>query len=468
MIPVLTVQPRRRSRWLGALSVTALVGATLLSASAASAAAGGALVGTGSGRCLDVTGASQSAGTALQIWDCHGGANQNWATTPAGELRVYNETMCLEAQGNQTTPGTKAQIGNCTGGQNQQWRLGDDGSITGLQSGLCLDVSSAATTNGAPVVLWNCNGQSNQRWAFNDGGGGGGDCNVATVDPNATAQARRLLCYVYSQYGNHILSGQQETNGSENEFNFIYNNTGKRPAIRGMDMCDRPGAVDRAAAWWNAGGIPMIGWHVGAPGTSYCNYGGTASINNTLTPGTREYTSYIAELDAAASQLLRLQSQGVAVLWRPYHEAGGTWFWWSKEGGAQYQRLWKFQFNYFVNVKGLHNLVWLWPANGSPNSSFYPGKSYVDIGGADTYVNDRGPLTSLFNSTRTIVGSTIPIALHENGAIPDPARLQSTATRWVTFCTWNGSWITGQDPGYLRSTFNSPYVVTRDEVPNLR
>ena len=156
------------------------------------------------------------------------------------------------------------------------------------------------------------------------------------------------------------------------------------------------------------------------------------------------------------------------MLWRPYHEAGGTWFWWSKEGGAQYQRLWKFQFNYFVNVKGLHNLVWLWPANGSPNSSFYPGKSYVDIGGADTYVNDRGPLTSLFNSTRSIVGATIPIALHENGAIPDPARLQSTATRWVTFCTWNGNWITGQDPGYLRTIFNSPYVVTRDEVPNLR
>ena len=173
-----TVQSGRRSRWLGTLSATALAGATLLVAPAASAATSGTLVGAGSGRCLDVTGASQSAGTALQIWDCNSGANQ-------------------------------------------KWRLDDSGSITGLQSGLCLDVSGAATANGAPVVLWTCNGQSNQKWAFNDGGGGGGDCNVATVDPNATAQARRLLCYVYSQYGNHILSGQQETNGSEDEFNFI-------------------------------------------------------------------------------------------------------------------------------------------------------------------------------------------------------------------------------------------------------
>lgn len=466
MNPFPAVHPRRQGRWLGALSAAALAGAALMGVPTASAAATGSLVGAGSSRCLDVNGASQTAGTALQIWDCNGGGNQRWATTTADELRTYNGTMCLALQNNQTAAGTRTEIANCTGGQNQKWRLNDNGSVTGLQSGLCLDVSGAATANGAAVVLWNCNGQSNQKWAFN--GEGGGDCNVATVDPNATPQARRLLCYVHSQYGNHILSGQQETNGSENEFDFIYNNTGKRPAIRGLDMCDRPGAVDRAAAWWNAGGIPMIGWHVGAPATSRCNYGGTASINNTLTPGTREYASYTAELDEAASQLQRLQSQGVAVLWRPYHEAGGTWFWWSKEGGAQYQRLWKFQFNYLVNVKGIHNLVWLWPANGSPDSSFYPGKSYVDIGGADTYVNDRGPLTSLFNSTRNIVGSTIPIALHENGAIPDPARLQSTATRWVTFCTWNGSWITGQDPGYLRTTFTSPYVVTRDEVPNLR
>ncbi|EWM12491.1 mannan endo-1,4-beta-mannosidase [Kutzneria sp. 744] len=354
-------------------------------------------------------------------------------------------------------------------GEVRPWSDGDPGGAPRvLQSGLCLDVSGAATANGAPVVLWNCNGQGNQKWAFNGGGGGGGDCTVATADPNATAQARHLLCYLYSQYGNHIVSGQQETNGSENEFNFIYNNTGKVPAIRGLDMCDRPGAIDRAAAWWNAGGIPMIGWHVGAPGTSYCNYGGTASINNTLTPGTREYASYTAELDAAASQLLRLQSQNVAVLWRPYHEAGGTWFWWSKEGGAQYQRLWKFQFNYFVDVKGIHNLVWLWPADGEPNSSFYPGKSYVDVGGADTYVNDHGPLTSLFNSTRGVVGSTIPITLHENGAIPDPSQLQSTCARWVMFSTWNSNWITGQDPGFLRTTFNSAYVVTRDEVPSLR
>ncbi|MGW4637095.1 glycosyl hydrolase [Sphaerisporangium sp. NPDC004334] len=455
--------------------MAALVAAVLAVLTSPAMAAPAPLVGVGSNRCLDVTGNSNSNGALLQIWDCNGQANQAFEFTSAGELRVFNGARCVDAYNGQTSPGTKVEIWDCNGGANQKWRLNSDGSVTGVQSGLCLDVDNQGTANGTAVNLWNCNGQANQRWT--QGGGnpnptptptGGPTCNASPVDPQATAQARGLLCYLYSQYGNHIISGQQETNGSENEFNFIYNNTGKVPAIRGMDMCDRPNSINRAAAWWNAGGIPLFRWHVGAPATSRCNYGGTASITRTLTPGTAEYNSYIGELNEAAAALLQLQSQKVAVLWAPYHEAGGTWFWWSKEGGAQYQRLYKFQFDYFTKTKGVHNLVWLMPYNGSPDASFYPGRAYVDVGGADTYVNDHGPLTSMFNTTRNIVGSTIPIALHENGAIPDPAQLQSTGTRWVLFNTWNSNWITGQDTNFLRTVYNSGYVVTRDEVPNLR
>ncbi|GAA5065461.1 hypothetical protein HNP84_006779 [Thermocatellispora tengchongensis] len=337
-------------------------------------------------------------------------------------------------------------------------------TLVGAGSNRCLDVTGNTSTPGASLQIWDCNGRPNQRWTT--GTGQPGKCEP--VDPNATAEARKLLCYLYSQYGKHIISGQQETNGSEGEMTFIHDNTGKYPAIRGMDMCDRPGSITRAADWWNAGGIPLLRWHVGAPATGYCNYGGTASITNTLTPGTAEHTSYISELDQAAAALLELQSKRVAVIWAPYHEAGGTWFWWSKEGAEQYKRLYKFQFDYFTKTKGVHNLVWMMPFNGEPQASFYPGKEYVDIGGADTYVNDRGPLTSLFNATQDIVGFTIPIALHENGAIPDPAQLKSTGTRWVLFNTWNSTWITGQDPGYLNTVYNSGYVITRDEVPNLK
>ena len=131
-----------------------------------------------------------------------------------------------------------------------------------------------------------------------------------------------------------------------------------------------------------------------------------------------------------------IQNGGGAVLFRPWHEASGTWFWWSMEGAGQYNRLWVYTYN-FMRAQGVHNLVYLHPFNGSPSSAWYPGKQYVDIGGADTYAGDHGPLTSMFNAARNVYGGTIPIALHENGRIPDPAQLQSSGTRWVLFNTWH-------------------------------
>ncbi|MGW4637075.1 glycosyl hydrolase [Sphaerisporangium sp. NPDC004334] len=464
-----------------AASVAAALLTTVAALMAAPASAAAGLVGAASGRCLDVTGNSNSNGALLQIWDCNGQANQAFEFTSAGELRVFNGARCVDAYNGQTSPGTKVEIWDCNGGANQKWRQNADGSITGVQSGLCLDVNGAGTANGTPVILWNCTGQLNQRWTT---GGtsptpspSGGTCNVAPVDPQATAQARKLLCYLYSQYGNHIISGQQESTwvgGPDYEMNYIRNNTGKYPAIRGMDRGDSPDFGSRALSWWNSGGIPMVGYHMGSPAQGSDGYSGSqmnANINAALTPGTADYNRFIQRLDGAATELAKVQAGGGAVIWRPFHEAGGTWFWWSKEGGGQYVRLWRFTFDYLTRTKGLHNLVWLLPYNGQPQSSFYPGKAYVDIAGADTYAGDHGPVTSLFNSTRNIVGSSIPIALHENGPIPDPDQLQSTATRWVLFNTWHTDWITnaGTNPiSLLQKVYNSSYVVTRDEVPNLR
>lgn len=103
-------------------------------------------------------------------------------------------------------------------------------------------------------------------------------------------------------------------------------------------------------------------------------------------------------------------------------EAGGTWFWWSKEGGAQYVKLWKYAFDYLTNTKGLKGILWLMPYDGTPQASFYPGKAFVDIAGADNYnaALNYAPMTNIFNATAAIAGPTIPIALHENGPIPDP------------------------------------------------
>ncbi|TDB81840.1 mannan endo-1,4-beta-mannosidase A and B [Micromonospora sp. KC721] len=303
-----------------------------------------------------------------------------------------------------------------------------------------------------------------------------GTCNVAPVDPQATTAARKLLCYLYSQYGNHILSGQQEStwiDGPDHEINYIYRHTGKYPAIRGLDMGDSPTFGSRAAAWWRSGGIPMVGYHMGSPAQDSDGYAGSqmnADINAALTPGTADNRRLLQRLDAVSAQLKIVGDAGGAVLWRPYHEAGGTWFWWSKEGGAAYNRLWQYTFNYMTRTKGLHHLVWMHPYNGEPQSSFYPGKQYVDVGGADTYARDRGPLTSLYNATRNIVGGTIPIALHENGRIPDPNQLQSSGAKWVLFNTWHSTFIepSTNPVSVFQQVYHHSYVITRDELPNLR
>ncbi|MFJ6385707.1 non-reducing end alpha-L-arabinofuranosidase family hydrolase [Kitasatospora sp. NPDC092039] len=135
----------------------------MLVAGPAQAATTGAVRGTASGRCLDVPGAVRTDGTNLQIYDCWGGANQQWTSTDSGQLTVYGD-KCLDVPGHATTPGTKVQIRGCSGGANQQWRVNSDGTIVGVESGLCLDVSGGGTVNGTPVQLWNCTGAANQRW----------------------------------------------------------------------------------------------------------------------------------------------------------------------------------------------------------------------------------------------------------------------------------------------------------------
>ncbi|KAB8194204.1 poly(3-hydroxybutyrate) depolymerase [Nonomuraea phyllanthi] len=123
----------------------------------------GALWGVGSGRCLDVNGASQANGAQVQIWDCNGQSNQQWTSTSAGELRVYGG-KCLDVNGAATADGTSVIIWDCNGQNNQKWRLNSDGTITAVGANKCLDVSGYGTANGTKVHIWTCHGGTNQQW----------------------------------------------------------------------------------------------------------------------------------------------------------------------------------------------------------------------------------------------------------------------------------------------------------------
>ncbi|MEU0961902.1 ricin-type beta-trefoil lectin domain protein, partial [Micromonospora aurantiaca] len=117
------------------------------------------IVGNQSGRCIDVPNSSQSNGTRVQLYDCHGLTNQRWTYTSSRQLTVYG-SMCLDAAGSGN--GSAVQIYSCNGQTNQQWNVNSNGTITGVQSGRCLDVWGAG--NGQQVQIYDCNGQANQRF----------------------------------------------------------------------------------------------------------------------------------------------------------------------------------------------------------------------------------------------------------------------------------------------------------------
>ncbi|WP_422744802.1 endo-1,4-beta-xylanase [Micromonospora sp. WMMD754] len=118
------------------------------------------ILGNQSGRCVDVPNASQTNGTRVQLYDCHGQTNQQWTYTASRQLTIYGGSRCLDAAGSGN--GAAVQIYSCNGQTNQQWNVNSNGTITGVQSGRCLDVWG--TGNGQQVQLYDCNGQANQRF----------------------------------------------------------------------------------------------------------------------------------------------------------------------------------------------------------------------------------------------------------------------------------------------------------------
>ncbi|WP_435821241.1 poly(ethylene terephthalate) hydrolase family protein [Micromonospora lupini] len=117
------------------------------------------IIGTQSGRCVDVPNAARTNGTRVTLYDCNKQINQAWTYTANKQLQVYG-TMCLDAAG--TGNGAAVQIYTCHGQTNQQWNVNSNGTISSVQSGRCLDVWS--TSNGAQIQLYDCHGQTNQQF----------------------------------------------------------------------------------------------------------------------------------------------------------------------------------------------------------------------------------------------------------------------------------------------------------------
>ena len=155
----------------------------------------GTISGVQSNRCIDVPNASQTNGTRVQLYDCHGQTNQTWTYTSSKQLRVYG-SKCLDANGGATANGTAVIIWDCNGGANQQWNINANGTISGVQSGRCLDVWG--TGNGQQVQIYDCHGQTNQQWRTNFTGGPSSP--PSSSGPSASSSSPPSGCALPSTY----------------------------------------------------------------------------------------------------------------------------------------------------------------------------------------------------------------------------------------------------------------------------
>jgi len=305
------------------------------------------------------------------------------------------------------------------------------------------------------------------------------------VNENASPGAKKVLNFIYDIKGKYILSGQQNYNNSLEAFSDSAKAiTGKYPAIWGSDFIlsgDKDlgkQVVYEAIKKWNEGYLITLMWHEGRP-TDNPPYDWKKSIQGKLTdaewddlttPGTALNTKWLNQIDVIAGYLKQLQDAGVTVLWRPYHEMNGVWFWWgNKKGRNGIAKLWKMMYYRFTNYHHLNNLLWVWGANGLRDIPFdeaytykdyYPGTKYVDILGADIYhydyeQKDYNELLKLANGK--------PIALTEVGELPSPEIL-GAQPQWAWFMVWT-SWLwTDNTRGQVKQVYNLPKTLNHDEV----
>jgi len=300
--------------------------------------------------------------------------------------------------------------------------------------------------------------------------------NGSLSNENATDATKAVYEYLKATYGNACITGQMESTwmGSvDYEMNYIYKRTGKYPAIRGLDFMnnDFSGVVSRSKSWWNKGGIVTICWHTGADFSSSYNESKADNINwdEAFVEGSATYKKLIAGMDRAVPYLQELDSAGVPVLWRPFHEFDGKWFWWGKGGPENFKKLWQLMYDRYTNYWGLNNLIWVlgYSNSGMELDNWYPGDEYVDIIGGDSY--DNGANNDLYLKVQKTAADEMPVTFHECGQIPTESELKEENTGWLYFMTWHTEYLTDTNTAdRLNEVYNSDYFITLDELPSFK
>ena len=190
---------------------------------------------------------------------------------------------------------------------------------------------------------------------------------------------------------------------------------------------------------------------------------------NATVEGTWENKVFTEDLKNAAAYLKLLRDADIPVLWRPFHEAAGGWFWWGKDA-ASFKSLWIAMFNYF-KTEGLDNLIWVWTTEGN-DADWYPGDQYVDIVGRDVYNKETADCVSEYTSIAENYGNKI-VSLSACGTVGLISEQWASGARWSWFMPWydgtneDGSPVVHADEAWWKDAMSQEFVVSREELPSM-
>ncbi len=329
---------------------------------------------------------------------------------------------------------------------------------------------------------------------------------VEPADPDLIPEGRRLLDYLVSVEGKKIVSGVQRNGGGQGPFTFVLHASGREPALYGEDIGGfhplgseiyhqvRRGVVKKCLFWWQEkGGIVTMAWHWKNPmhPDGHHHKGRQPAgveppdVGKMVTPGTEEYEAFHRVLGQTADNLEDLADAHVPIIWRPFHEIDGGWFWWTdSETPENTATLWRQMFDYLVNERGIHNLIWTYHAahtshrRGAKDATFedeiahrkrfYPGAEYVDMASLSAYGNPKlgwsGPQQENYARAYELMQGVAPgkpLCIAENhGGLLNPVIAQKKGPAWVYQMAW-----TPGERTWVAFTFNHEHFIKLDELP---
>lgn len=307
------------------------------------------------------------------------------------------------------------------------------------------------------------------------------------VNVNATSEAKNLLSYLYEVAGNKIITGQHTQTIPCEEIAYIKELTGKEPKLRGFEMLayspninyddasepcltevyENRGTMETARKWAKeTGGIVALSFHWFSPigGRDKAFYAEHTDFDarKVLEEGTIERKAFYSDMDIIARELQLFKDDNIPVLWRPFHESDGTWFWWGNKGPEVACELYKLMYDYYVNEKHLDNLLWVWNCRLKEG---YPGDEYIDVISVDIYLPEYKP-TDYANDYKALMENTTNkkvAALAEVGYMPSATELEKSNIPWAYYMTWSKEFCIGEQynsKDSVKAMYSSKYAIT--------